>query len=199
MAAEEQVDLTGRNTALDRLVTLAWRLRNQPDDISCFQRGRVFGRYDIQVRPDELLPGRRGTPLRGWRDVVPAQDITHSLVRNLIAEIGQRTHDAVISPAPVLPCQPDYPRLHFGRDPWAAGIGTTAGASNFCATSRRYQARRVSGLATRATSCRALRPRRLATSARVDRSASDSRSRAGGCARRMRFSATRYSFRSNNS
>ena len=45
MAAEEQVDLTGRNTALDRLVTLAWRLRNQPDDISCFQRGRVFGRY----------------------------------------------------------------------------------------------------------------------------------------------------------
>src|SRR5215472_9788744 len=57
MAAEEQVDLTGRNTALHRLVTLAWRLRNQPDDISCFQRGRVFGRYghDLFVHASRRL------------------------------------------------------------------------------------------------------------------------------------------------
>src|SRR5262249_55946626 len=32
----------------------------------------------------------------------------------------------VIPPAPVLPCQP-HQRLHFRGDPWAAGIGTTAG------------------------------------------------------------------------
>src|SRR5262249_25679706 len=77
---------------------------------------------------DLLIEGRRATPLRCWSDVVPAQDITHSLVRNLKAQIGQRTHDAVISPATVLRCQPHYQRLHFGGDPWAAGIGPTAGA-----------------------------------------------------------------------
>src|SRR5215471_15661042 len=38
--------------------------------------------------------------------------------------------------------------------------------SNFSATSRRYQARMVSGLASRATGCRPLRPKRLPISAR---------------------------------
>ena len=30
----------------NHLVTSAWCLRNQPDDISCFQRDRVFGPYE---------------------------------------------------------------------------------------------------------------------------------------------------------
>ena len=42
-------------------------------------------------------------------------------------QIGQRTHDAVISPATVLACKPDHQRLPFRRNPWAAGIGTAAG------------------------------------------------------------------------
>ena len=60
-------------------------------------------------------------------------------------------------------------RLEDGQDKHDAG------PSNFCATSRRYQARIVSGLATRAIS-RAFRPNRFAMSARVHRFASDKRS-----------------------
>src|SRR5215472_19162299 len=71
--------------------------------------------------------------------------------------------------------------------------------SNLWAISRRYQARIVSGLATQATFPRALRPTRLPISARVRRSGSDRRSRAGRWARRTRFSAVRYSFWRSNS
>src|SRR5262245_34705163 len=153
----------------------------------------------VRVRPDEFLPGRRAAPLRCWSDVVPTQDVAYGLVGDLMTEVGQGAYDAVISPAAVLPRQPYHQRFYFRRNTRAAGIGTKADPSNFCATSRRYQARRVSGLATCAISCRALRPSRLAISASVSRSASDNRSRAGRCALRMRFSAARYSFRSNNS
>jgi len=60
--------------------------------------------------------------------------------------------------------------------------------SNFSATSWRYQARMVSGLARRASCSSPLRPKRLPISARVARSPSD---RQRGCRRafKMRFSA----------
>jgi hypothetical protein len=57
--------------------------------------------------------------------------------------------------------------------------------SNFRAISFRYQAKMVSGLATQATYFSAVRPSRLPISASVDRSGSDSRSRAGRRARRI--------------
>jgi hypothetical protein len=66
--------------------------------------------------------------------------------------------------------------------------------SNFLATSFRYQARMVSGLATQATSRSALRPTRFPISARVARSGSLNRNLDGSFARRIRFSAARYSF-----
>src|SRR5262249_45571763 len=71
--------------------------------------------------------------------------------------------------------------------------------SNLRAISRRYQARIVFGLATQATLSRALRPTRSPISARVRRSGTDRRNRAGRCARRIRFSAARYSFYSSSS
>src|SRR6266550_3820900 len=51
----------------------------------------------------------------------------------------------------------------------------------------------ASGFATHATSARHLRPSRLPISARVALSGSESRSRAGSCERRIRFSAATYS------
>src|SRR5262245_40688739 len=75
----------------------------------------------------KFLPGRRATPLRCWSDVVPAQDVANRPIRDSMTQIGQRTHDAVISPAAVLARPVDYQRLHFRRDPWAAGTGTTMG------------------------------------------------------------------------
>jgi hypothetical protein len=62
------------------------------------------------------------------------------------------------------------------------------------ATSLRYQARMVSGLATQAISRSALRPRRLPISARVVRSGLLNRNLDGSFALRIRFSAARYSF-----
>jgi len=59
--------------------------------------------------------------------------------------------------------------------------------SNLLAISLRYQARMVAGLATRATSARALGPSRLPISASVDLSGLDKRSRGGRCHRRIRF------------
>src|SRR5215468_10072719 len=44
-----------------------------------------------------------------------------------MSQIGQRTYDAVISPATVLACKPNHKRFHLRRDPWTAGIATTAG------------------------------------------------------------------------
>ena len=71
--------------------------------------------------------------------------------------------------------------------------------SNFLATSRRCHARIVSGRTMVATSASALRPSCLPMCARVRRSPSVSFNRPGICARRMRFSATRYSLRRRSS
>src|SRR6516162_6034431 len=79
------------------------------------------------------------------------------------------------------------------------GNGREREPSNLRAISRRYQVRIVSGLATQATFSRALRPTRLPISASVRRSGSDRRSRAGRWARRIRFSAAKYSFWRSNS
>jgi hypothetical protein len=57
-------------------------------------------------------------------------------------------------------------------------------------------ARMVSGSATVATSLRALRPSRKPISPSVARSASESRKHPFNWARKMRFSAARYSLRS---
>jgi hypothetical protein len=59
---------------------------------------------------------------------------------------------------------------------------------------RQRKARMVSGLAIQVTCWSAARPSRLPISARVDRSGSERRIRVGRCARRIRFSAARYSF-----
>ena len=87
------------------------------------------------------------------------------------------------------PVDPVSVRFGAGRDSDGIGSHRTCGQSAL-----RYQARMVSGLATEATWARALRPSRLPISAKVDFSGSDKRNRAGRCARRIRFSAAKYSF-----
>ena len=43
---------------------------------------------------------------------MPAQDVAHGLVRDLMAQIGQRTE--IVAPTAVFPRKPDYERLDFG-------------------------------------------------------------------------------------
>src|SRR5215472_9735626 len=102
-----------------------------------------------------------------------------------MAKLGGRAHDAILAPGSLFPCYPD--------DEWPAVLSRVDDAREkdagvkLLAIRRRYQARMVSGWATGATSLSALRPSRLAISARVTRSGSESRSRIDRWQRRIRF------------
>src|SRR5262245_60925580 len=97
---------------------------------------------------NELLPGRGLTPFRSRCDVVAAQYVAHSLVRDVIAEVRQRANDPVVTPAVFSRA------MRTMRASIAASIRGRPGyerrldSSNFWAINLRYQARMVSGLAT---------------------------------------------------
>ena len=131
----------------------------------------------------------------GGRDAMVFQDVPDGLVADLVTEVADGTCDAVVPPIAVFRGQSDNEALELWADPWATRIRSLFEPSNFLATSRRCQARIVSGRAMVATSAIALRPSRLPISARVRRSPSFTVSSPGSWFRRMRFSATRYSFR----
>jgi hypothetical protein len=186
-----------------RYAATAWFDKEQDEVCRQFSPGQHLRSEEVgpgehvQVRPAECLAGRRATPLGRWSEIVPTPGGADCSIRNRLAQIRQRAHNPVISrrgfrvqSAPRAPPPPVRPE--GGPDRHDAGM-------NFRATNRRYQSRIVSGLATRVISFMAFRPSRLAISAKLDRSASDSRSRLGRWALRMRFSAARYSLRSNNS
>jgi len=103
------------------------------------------------VSPNEVPPGGGLAPLRHRGDAMPAQDVAHSLVGHLIPKIGQCSHNPVIAPAGVLASQANHQILDLWTGARQAGVRRCLEPSNFSATSRRYQARMVSGLARRAT------------------------------------------------
>jgi hypothetical protein len=126
---------------------------------------------------------------------MPAENVSYGLVRQPVAQVSQSTNDAVISPAGVLSRYAHHQGFHFRRHGGPAGVLAMLGAIEFLGTSLRYQARMVSGLATQATSRSTLRPSCLPISASVTRSGSLKRNREGNFARKMRFSAAKYSLR----
>jgi hypothetical protein len=67
-----------------------------------FDGEEVGTRQDGHVGGNELLPGGSLAPLGCGLDPVPAKGIAHRLIRNIAAEIGQSSDDAVISPTGVL-------------------------------------------------------------------------------------------------
>ena len=77
---------------------------------------------DGEVGSDEIAPGGSLAAFRCRRDPVPAKDVAHGLIGNSVAEIGQSSDDAVVSPARVLSCEADEVELdpkavHDGHDP----------------------------------------------------------------------------------
>src|SRR5215469_1811006 len=74
---------------------------------------------DSHVGSDEFLPGGILAPPGCRLDPVATQDVTHRLIGNHVAEIGQGSNDAVVSPAGILSGKTDNERFQFGRD--AAG------------------------------------------------------------------------------
>ena len=70
---------------------------------------------------NEILPGGILAPLGCRLDPVAAKDVAHRLIGNEVAEIGERSDDAVVSPTGVLPGEADNERLDEGRDAGPVG------------------------------------------------------------------------------
>jgi hypothetical protein len=115
-----------------------------------FNCEKVGTSQDGNVGGDEILPRSVLAALGCGLDSISSQDIAHGLIGNRVAEIGKGPDDAVVSPTGVFPGEADNERFEVGRD---AGPGEVRNwePSNLRATSPRYQARMVSGLATQAT------------------------------------------------
>ena len=116
-----------------------------------FDREEVGTRQDGHVRGNEILPGRILAPLRCRLDPVAAEDIAHRLIGNGVAEIGQSSDDAVVSPAGVLSGEAHNERFQFGCYPGSAWSGAEFRAIIFAGNEPPVPAEEVSGLATQAT------------------------------------------------
>ena len=68
------------------------------------------------MRLDELPPGRVLAPLGCRLDAVPLQDVADRMVTHVVTQIGERSHDPIISPARVLPGHPNNSSLDLRPD-----------------------------------------------------------------------------------
>ena len=93
------------------------------EEVGACQDGHVGG--------DEILPGCVLAPLGCRLDPVSAEDIAHSLIGNRVAEIGQSSDDAVISPTGVLSREAHNQRFRGGRDAGPARRSAYFGAVKF--------------------------------------------------------------------
>jgi hypothetical protein len=77
-------------------------VRHQASPGQHLNREEIGSCEHVHMLADEILPSGRLTPFR-WRcDVVAPQDVADGLVREMMAQVGQRADDAVVTPARVL-------------------------------------------------------------------------------------------------
>jgi len=69
----------------------------------------------VHVGPDEGGPRGRPLALGRWRQAVTPQYIADRLIGNLVPQIGQRSGDPVVAPAPVLAGDPTKPGPYIYR------------------------------------------------------------------------------------
>src|SRR5215472_11394544 len=77
-------------------------------------REEVGSREHVHMPADEIPPTRRLTPFGSRCNVVAAQDVAHSLVRNMMTQVCQRPHDAVVTPTRVLAGKANHQFLQLG-------------------------------------------------------------------------------------
>ena len=70
------------------------------------------------VGSNKILPGGLLAALGCRRDPISAKDVSHRLIGNGMAEIGQSSDNAVVSPTGVLSGEADNQRLQCGRHWW---------------------------------------------------------------------------------
>src|ERR1019366_976003 len=71
--------------------------RGGPD----FNGKEIRGPEHLFMAADKLGPGSLALSFRGNSQAVPAQDISHRLIAELMAQVGQCTDDAIITPSRV--------------------------------------------------------------------------------------------------
>jgi len=73
---------------------------------------------DGHVGGNEIFPSGILAPLGCRSDPESAQDVSHRLIGDGMAEIGQSSDNAIVSPTGVLSGEADNQRLYFGRHGW---------------------------------------------------------------------------------
>jgi hypothetical protein len=127
---------------------------NEEEDVEALQPGRfnreqVGGEHLGGVLTDELAPGGLAAP-RSRRDALAAQDLGHSHVRDLEAQLECLALDALVAPARVL-----FRELEDQRPPLGVAGGTLPRRAlpkgrPLCRTKSRCQRSKVSGFGSRA-------------------------------------------------
>src|SRR5450830_244764 len=84
------------------------------------RREEVGPRQHRQVSQNECRPGGRVLALRRGRQTVALQNIADRLIRDLMPQIGQRPHNPIITPGPILLGHANNQFLNFSVDPWPA-------------------------------------------------------------------------------
>ncbi|PYT22014.1 MAG: hypothetical protein DMG57_36770 [Acidobacteria bacterium] len=74
------------------------------------------------MRADELFPGCVLAPFGRRRQAMPPQDIADRLIRYAMTEIGQSSHDAIVTPSGILSRDSDNQGFQFGCGSRPAGI-----------------------------------------------------------------------------
>src|SRR5437879_4717535 len=147
---------------------------------------------------DEILPSGGLTPFGCRRDVVAPQDVAHRFIREVMAQVGPRAHDAVVTPARVLASEANHQLFQRGFYPGSARIGAASGtielAGNQPPIPRQDGVRLgCAGHLLQSLASKSFSDLGQGTPLRIGELES------GKCALRIRFSAARYSFCSNNS
>ena len=119
--------------------------------------------------------------------------------RQVVTQIGQRSDDAVISPAGILTRHSHHQGFHFRLNCGAAGILPVFGAIELLGDEPSIPGQDGVGFGDAGDLSERFASQRFPISARVARSGSLNRNLDGSFALRIRFSAARYSFCSRSS
>src|SRR5947209_5965210 len=152
----------------------------------------------VHMPADKILPSCGLTPFRCRRDVVAPQDVAHRFIREVMAQVGQRADDAVVTPARVLASEANHQLFRRGFYPGSARVRAASGTIELAGNQPPIPGQDGVRLGRAGHWLQSLASKSfsdLGQGAPLRIGELES----GKCALRMRFSAARYSFCSNNS
>jgi hypothetical protein len=67
------------------------------------------------------MPGRRSVSVGCRCNALTTQDVADGLIRPVMTQVGQRSYNAVITPAPILASETNHQRFHLNFDAGTTG------------------------------------------------------------------------------